>query len=84
MHEQCVEAFFQDKETLNDWVNHQELGTPVVCLGDGHPGIWGLFANVGAPTQRLEILDWYHLVENLGKIDASAAQFDHLEARQGG
>jgi hypothetical protein len=26
--------------SLIDWVNEQALGKPVVCLGDGHDGIW--------------------------------------------
>lgn len=80
LHEQCVEAFFHANDALTDWVNQQELGTPVVCLGDGHPGIWALFETIGTSTQRLEVLDWYHLVENLGKLEASPTQLTQLEA----
>jgi hypothetical protein len=38
-------------------------------LGDGHEGIWNLFADIGKATQRYEILDWFHLMENLHKLE---------------
>lgn len=58
-------AFFQDNLSLIDYVNSQPLCTPLVCLGDGHDGIWNLVAEFGIREQRWEILDWYHLRENL-------------------
>jgi len=58
-------AFNQDNLSLIDYVNSQTLSTPLVCLGDGHDGIWNLVAELGLPEQRWEILDWYHLRENL-------------------
>ena len=58
-------AFFQDNQSLIDWVNSQKLLEPVYCLGDGHPGIWKLFESVGESQSRIEILDWFHLKENL-------------------
>ena len=39
----------------------------IYCIGDGHPGIWNLFQEIGTTEQRQEILDWYHLKENLYK-----------------
>jgi hypothetical protein len=27
------------------------------CIGDGHPGIWNLFQEIGEAEQRQEILD---------------------------
>ncbi len=32
-------AFFQDNQSLIDYVNTQPLTNPLVCLGDGHDGI---------------------------------------------
>lgn len=81
LHECCVSAFFQDNSSLVNWVNAQPLSTPLTCLGDGHDGIWNLYAGIGSPTQRREILDWYHLVENLGKVGGSQQRLDAAEAR---
>jgi hypothetical protein len=81
LHECCVSAFFQDNSCLVDWVNAQPLSTPLTCLGDGHDGIWNLYGAIGNPTQRREILDWYHLVENLGKVGGSQQRLDAVEAR---
>lgn len=58
-------AFFQDNLSLTDWVNSQRLTNPLICLGDGHDGVWNLFQEIGTNQQRQEILDWYHLNENL-------------------
>jgi hypothetical protein len=63
-----------------NWVNAQPLSTPLTCLGDGHDGIWNIYAAIGTPTQRPEILDWYHLVENLGKVGGSQQRLDAAEA----
>ncbi len=62
-----VNAYFKQNEALVAWVNAQPLAASVSCLGDGHDGIWNLFAQIGTPTQRREILDWFHLMENLHK-----------------
>jgi len=43
----------------------------VYCIGDVHPGIWNLFQEIGGPEQRQEILNWYHLKENLYKAGGS-------------
>lgn len=69
LHDSGLGATFQDNSALTDWVNRQPLGKPLTCLGDGHPGIWNLVALITA--QRREILDWYHLKENLYKIQGS-------------
>ncbi len=47
LHQWRVSAFFQDNDTLVHWVNQQPLAHPLVCLGDGHDGIWNLFAQIG-------------------------------------
>jgi hypothetical protein len=63
-----IQAYFRQNEDLVTWVNAQPLAPSVSCLGDGHEGIWNLFAHIGDPHQRREILDWFHLMENLHKV----------------
>jgi hypothetical protein len=65
---------------LSDWVNAQPLAHPLDCLGDGHPGIWKLFENVASADERFEILDWYHLKENLFKVGGSLKKILQAEA----
>lgn len=79
LHEQAVNAFFQDNAQLVNWVMAQPLAQPLTCLGDGHDGIWNLYSQIGTPAQRREILDWYHLVENLGKVGGSQHRLDAAE-----
>ncbi len=81
LHQCAVSAFFRDNAALVEWVNQQPLASPLVCLGDGHDGIWNLFGQIGSPPERLEILDWYHLIENLGKVGGSNRRLDAVEAR---
>ena len=57
-------AFFQDNLSLTDWINSQQLTVPLYCVGDGHDGVWNLMRELGENHHRIEILDWYHLVEN--------------------
>lgn len=71
LHGQVCAAFFQENEKLVKWVNKQILAEVIVCLGDGHDGIWNLFKQIGEKEQRMEILDWFHLMENLYKIGGS-------------
>jgi len=80
LHSQYVNAFFQDNDSLVSWVNQQPLAVPLTCLGDGHDGIWNIYAKIGTDEQRREILDWYHLVENLGKVGGSQQRLDRAEA----
>ena len=55
LHGHCQEAFLQENERLVAWVNQQPLSTPLICLGDGHDGIWNLFDEIAQPGQRHEI-----------------------------
>lgn len=80
LHEHCQYAFFQENQTLTHWVNQQPLGDPIVCLGDGHDGIWNVFRGIGTDEQRLEILDWFHLSENLYKVGGSIRRLEAVEA----
>ena len=41
-------AFFRDHQSLLDWINSQRLVNPLVCLGDGHDGVWKLFTEIGS------------------------------------
>jgi hypothetical protein len=61
-------------------VNTQPLVNPLVCLGDGHDGIWNLVAELATPESRWEILDWYHLSENLYKVGGSLKRLKQTEA----
>lgn len=72
-------AFFQDNQSVIDWVNSQRLTTPLICLGDGHDGVWKLFQEIGISNQREEILDWYHLRENLYKVGGSLKRIKQAE-----
>ena len=65
---QAVAAYFQDNQAMLTWVNQQQLSEICTCIGDGHDGIWNLIAGIATDDSRLEILDWYHLVENLYKV----------------
>lgn len=80
LHQNGIGAFFRENEQLVSWVNQQPLANPLVCLGDGHCGIWNIFAQIGDKFQRLEILDWYHLVENLGKVGGSLKRLNRVES----
>lgn len=64
-------AFFQDNDSLIDYLSAQRLLSPLVCLGDGHAGVWNLFGQLTTVETRWEILDWYHLKENLYKVGGS-------------
>lgn len=60
-------------------LTNERLVTPLVCLGDGHDGVWKLFTELGSSSTRLEILDWYHLRENLHKVGGSLKRLKQAE-----
>jgi hypothetical protein len=72
-------AFFQDNDSLIDYLSAQRLLSPLVCLGDGHAGIWKLFGELTTVETRWEILDWYHLKENLYKVGGSLKRLKAAE-----
>lgn len=72
-------AFFQDNDSLIDYLSAQRLLSPLVCLGDGHAGIWKLFGELSTVETRWEILDWYHLKENLYKVGGSLKRLKAAE-----
>ncbi len=65
-------AWFKDNEALTEWANGLPLAEWVECLGDGHDGVWGTYEYIGDSEQRHEILDWFHLMENLHKLPESS------------
>ena len=71
LHGQICAAFFQNNQALIDWTNRQPLASVVTCVGDGHDGVWNLITQIGEDYQRREVLDWYHLMENLYKVGGS-------------
>ena len=62
-----------------DWLHKQPLAEIFSCLGDGHDGIWNLFAAIAPSVQRFEILDWYHLKEHLYNVDGSLRRLNRAE-----
>ena len=52
-------------------ISPQPLSKTITCLGDGHDGVWNIVEQIGSKHQRREILDWYHLMENLHKVGGS-------------
>ena len=52
-------------------MNQQRLFPVVNCLGDGHSGIGNLIGGMLEEHRTREILDWYHLVENVQKLKVS-------------
>lgn len=79
LHDQVIGASFRDNQMLVDWVNEQPLAGTLTCLGDGHDGIWNIVVKIGKEEQRREILDWYHLMENLGKVNSSKQRLDAVQ-----
>jgi hypothetical protein len=77
--EQGSVANFQNNAQLIAWVNAQELENPLTCLGDGHDGVWNIIAQIATAQQRREILDWYHLKENLYKVGGSIKRLYQAE-----
>lgn len=78
-------AFFGDNQSLIDYVNSQPLTNPLVCLGDGHEGVWNLVKEFATSSSRWEILDWYHLAEALlweGQVEAVRTVFSHCRLKQ--
>jgi len=66
-----VGASFQDNAVLIDWVNAQPVAPTLTCLGDGHDGICHIIQLLATDSQRREVQDLFHLVENLSKVGGS-------------
>jgi hypothetical protein len=68
-----------ENQVLIDYVNQQHLADPLTCLGDGHAGIWKIIGQFNCPGERREILDWFHLMENLYKVGGSLKRLKTAE-----
>ncbi len=64
-------ATFRRKEEGSAGINSQVLTNPLICLVDVHSGVGNLFSQIASRQQRQEILDWFHLKENLFKVGGS-------------
>lgn len=76
----AVAASFQDNGVVIDWVNAQPLATVLTCIGDGHDGIWNIISHFAPNTQRREVLDWFHLMENLHKVAGSIKRLNQAQS----
>jgi len=81
LHDQAVvAASFRDNAFMINWVNAQPLASVLTCIGDGHDGIWNIVTHFAANTQRREVLDWFHLMENLHKVGGSLKWLHQAES----
>ena len=80
LHGQDCAAFFRENDLLLAWTNRQPLGRVITCVGDGHDGVWNLITQIGDSFQRREVLDWYHLVENVHKVGGSNKRLRRVES----
>jgi hypothetical protein len=81
LHGGACAAFFQDPEALQRWGNRQPLSPIFTTLGDGHDGVWNTAALFGSEQVfiRRQVLDWYHLIENLYKVGGSLKRLATVE-----
>lgn len=80
LHDSVCAAYFQENDALIDWVKRQPLTSSLItCLGDGHDGVWNLIAQINSEDERREVLDWFHLVENLHKVGGSLKRLRRIE-----
>ncbi len=75
----ATSAYFRDNERLVNWIDQLPLNEKILCLGDGHEGVWNLFSMIKASICRWEILDWFHLVENLYRVGGSLKRLRKVE-----
>ncbi len=67
----AIAASFQENSLMINWLKSQALAPIVTCIGDGHDGIWNIVRDFAPEHQRREVLDWFHLMENLHKVGVS-------------
>ncbi len=80
LHGSLCNAYFQDNQALVHWVRKQPLEKIVTCIGDGHDGVWNIIAHLAPEYQRREVLDWFHLVENLYKVEGKRTWLEAVKA----
>ena len=81
LHESICEAFFQEPVALERWSEQQSLSPILTCLGDGHDGVWNVIKTIGGSKVVIQrqVLDWYHLKENLYKVGGSLKRLQQVE-----
>lgn len=79
LHGQATAAFYRENEKLIGWVNALARERVITCVGDGHDGIWNLISRIGESHERREVLDWYHLSENLYRVGGSLKVLKKVE-----
>ena len=81
LHEGVCEAFFQAPDALEQWSEEQPFESIVTCVGDGHDGVWNTMRSIGGKKGLIQrqVLDWYHLKENLYKIGGSLKRLEQVE-----
>jgi len=77
---QAIATSFQENSIIINWVNEQSLAPILTCLGDGHDGIWNIIREFTPETERREILDWFHLMENLHKVGGSIQRINKAKS----
>ena len=75
-----IAASFQENSIVINWVNNQPLAPILTCLGDGHDGIWNIIREFTPEYERREILDWFHLMENLHKVGGSIQRINKAKS----
>lgn len=73
-------AWFKQPNALLSWILTLPIATRVYLLGDGHCDIWLLFEQMVFPGLKDEVLDWFHLKENLYKVEAAPEQLAVLSS----
>lgn len=81
LHGSVCEAFFQAPEALQQWSERQPLSPILTCVGDGHDGVWKVINTIGGQqvVRQRQVLDWYHLKENLYKVGGSLKRLQRAE-----
>jgi hypothetical protein len=78
--DQGIIANFQQNLYPMNWISQQPLSFPLTCIGDGHDGVWNVIAGMAGAAERREILDWFHLNENLQKVGGSLKRLRQAES----
>ena len=73
-------AWYQDNDAILKWLGTLCMSSLLYCLGDGHAGIWSLYRQLSEHQAREEILDWFHLMENLHKVGGSIKRLEQAES----
>lgn len=79
VHNQANLACFKENHQLLKWVNAQPLAAQFTALGDGHDGVWNILSQIGSRDQRVEVLDWFHLMEHVNQVQAPSEQLEKIK-----